>query len=134
MADEIRALDPTIRERLSSGLQQGMEGLGMDRYKARQRAQTVMGGESSNLPMGMGIADFVPFIGTTMGAEEGAHDLGKAYDAAKRGDYIDAAANTVGAAAGLIPGATTATIPQAGHAPQLEQPRAFAQMALDFLG
>ena len=105
MADEIRALDPTIRERLSSGLQQGMEGLGMDRYKARQRAQTVMGGESSNLPMGMGIADFVPFIGTTMGAEEGAHDLGKAYDAAKRGDYIDAAANTVGAAAGLIPGA-----------------------------
>jgi pimeloyl-ACP methyl ester carboxylesterase len=36
--------------------------------------------------------------------------------------------------AGLIPGATTATIPQAGHAPQLEQPQAFAQLALDFLG
>ena len=36
--------------------------------------------------------------------------------------------------AALVPGATTATIPQAGHAPQIEQPQAFARMALDFLG
>ena len=36
--------------------------------------------------------------------------------------------------AGLVPGAKTATIPQAGHAPQIEQPQAFARMALDFLG
>ena len=34
----------------------------------------------------------------------------------------------------LVPGAITATIPQAGHAPQIEQPQAFAQIALDFLG
>ena len=105
MADEMRALDPTMRERMSSGLQQGMEGLGVDRYKARKHAQTIMGGDSSNLPGGIGIADFVPFVGTAMGVEEGAHDLGQAYDAAKRGDYVDAAANAAGAAAGLIPGA-----------------------------
>lgn len=36
--------------------------------------------------------------------------------------------------AGLVPGARTATIAEAGHAPQIEQPQAFARMALDFLG
>lgn len=104
MADEMRAYDPTMRERMASALQGGMEGLGVNRYKARKHAQTIMGGESSNLPIGMGIADVVPFLGTTMGLEEGARDLGNAAESAKRGDYIDAAAETAGAAAGLIPG------------------------------
>jgi hypothetical protein len=81
-----------------------MEGMGVNRYKARKHAQTITGGESSNLPLGMGIADFVPFVGTTMGVEEGARDLGNAAEAVKRGDYIDATAETAGAAAGLIPG------------------------------
>jgi len=105
MADEIRAIDPTIRERMSSGVQRGLEGFGVDRYKARKHAQTLMGGESSNLPGGIGIADFVPFLGTTMAAEEGVHDLADAYGAAKRGDVVGAVANTAGAAANLIPGA-----------------------------
>ena len=104
MADEMRAYDPTIRERMASALQGGMEGMGVNRYKARKHAQTITGGESSNLPLGMGIADFVPFVGTTMGVEEGARDLGNAAEAVKRGDYIDATAETAGAAAGLIPG------------------------------
>jgi pimeloyl-ACP methyl ester carboxylesterase len=34
----------------------------------------------------------------------------------------------------LIPGARTATIPEAGHSPQLEQPQAFARLILEFLG
>ena len=104
MADEMRAYDPTIRERMASALQGGMEGMGVNRYKARKHAQTITGGESSNLPLGMGIADFVPFVGTTMGVEEGARDLGNAAEAVKRGDYIDATAEAAGAAAGLIPG------------------------------
>ncbi len=104
MADEMRAYDPTMRERMASALQSGMEGMGVNRYKARKHAQTVMGGESSNLPLGMGVADFVPFVGTTMGLEEGARDLGNAAESVKRGDYIDAAGDTAGAAMGLIPG------------------------------
>lgn len=104
MADEMRAYDPTMRERMASALQSGMEGLGVNRYKARKHAQTITGGDSSNLPMGMGVADFVPFVGTAMGLEEGARDLGKAGEAAKRGDYIDATAETAGAAMGLVPG------------------------------
>jgi hypothetical protein len=89
---------------MASALQGGMEGLGVNRQKARRHAQTITGGESSNLPIGVGIADFVPFVGTTMALEEGARGLGNAADAAKRGDYIDATAETAGAAAGLIPG------------------------------
>ena len=104
MADEMRAYDPTIRQRMASALQGGMEGMGVNRQKARRHAQTIAGGDSSNLPMGVGIADFVPFLGTTMGVEEGARDLGNAAEAAKRGDYIDATAEAAGAAAGLIPG------------------------------
>jgi len=102
---EMKAYDPTMRERMADALQRAIEGLGGSRYKARQNAQTLMGGPSSNLPINLGIADFVPFLGTGLGAEEGVRDLGHAYDAAKRGDYIDAVANTAGAAAGLIPGA-----------------------------
>jgi hypothetical protein len=102
---EMKAYDPTIRERMADALQRGIEGLGGSRYKSRQNAQTLMGGPSSNLPINLGIADFVPFLGTGLGVDEGARDLGHAYDAVKRGDYVDAAANTVGAAAGLIPGA-----------------------------
>ena len=104
MADEMRAYDPTMRERMASALQSGMEGVGVNRQKARKHAQTIMGGDSSNLPLGMGIADVVPFLGTTMGLEEGARDLRSAADAAKRGEYIDATADTVGAAMGLVPG------------------------------
>ena len=50
-----------------------------------------------------------------------------ASDGLVSGAYLDAYA-------ALVPGATTATIPDAGHAPQIEQPQAFAGMALDFLG
>ena len=102
---EMKAYDPTIRERMADAVQRGIEGLGGNRYKARQQAQTLMGGPSSNLPINMGIADVVPFLGTALGVNEGARDLGEAYDAAKRGDYVDALASTAGAAAGLLPGA-----------------------------
>ena len=102
---EMKAYEPTARERMALALQEGMEKLGANRYKARKNAQTVMGGPSSALPIDMGIADFVPFLGTGLGVDEGARDLGLAYDAAKRGDYIDATANTVGAVMGLAPGA-----------------------------
>ena len=104
---EMKAYDPTIRERMADALQRGMEGLGGSRYKSRRTAQTFMGGPSSNAPMNLGFADAVPFLGTALGVDEGARNLGHAYDAVKRGDYIDAAANTVGAAAGLIPGAAS---------------------------
>ena len=102
--DELLEYDPTMRERAASAIQSGMEGMGMNRSSARKHAQTIMGGANSGLPLGVGIADFVPFVGTSMGIEEGARDLGDAAKAVKRGDYIDAAGDAAGAAMGLIPG------------------------------
>ena len=103
--DSIKAYDPTIRERLSSFLQAGFEGLGINRYKARQHAETIIGGPSSNLPLSMGLADLVPFLGTTMQTEEAAIMGGEAIDSAKQGNYGTAALQVGGAALGMIPGA-----------------------------
>jgi hypothetical protein len=104
---EMKAYDPTTRERLASFLQSGFEGLGMDRVKARQRAQTLIGGPSSNLPLSLGLADIMPIIGTTMQLEESGRTAEEAMTSAKRGDYGTAALQAGAAAAGLIPGAAS---------------------------
>jgi hypothetical protein len=103
--DSIKPFDPTIRQRLSDFLQAGFEGLGVDRFKARQNAQTLIGGPSSNLPLSMGLADVVPFLGTTMQTEEAAIMGGEAVESAKQGNYGTAALQAGGAALGMIPGA-----------------------------
>jgi len=103
--DSIKPFDPTIRQRLSDFLQAGFEGMGMNRYKARQNAQTIIGGPSSNLPLTMGLADVVPFLGTTMQTEEAAIMGGEAVESAKQGNYGTAALQTAGAVVGMVPGA-----------------------------
>ena len=105
--DSIKAVDPTIRQRLADFLQSKFVDLGMDQYKARQNAQTLIGGGSSNLPLTIGLADFVPFLGTTMQLEESGVMAGEAVESAKRGDLGTAALQAGGAAAGIVPGATS---------------------------
>lgn len=101
---EVKAYDPTVRERLASFLQAGFEGMGADRYKARQNAETLLGGPSSNLPLNMGFADIVPFLGTAMQTQEAVRmGEGAAYSA-QQGNYGTAAMQAGGAAIGLIPG------------------------------
>jgi hypothetical protein len=101
---EMKPFDPTIRQRLADFLQAGFEGLGVDRYKARQNAQSIIGGPSSNLPLSMGLADVVPFLGTTMQTEE-AGIMGKeAVTSAQQGNYGTAAMQAGAAALGLLPG------------------------------
>lgn len=101
---EMKPFDPTIRQRLADFLQAGFEGMGVNRYKARQNAQSIIGGPSSNLPLSMGLADVVPFLGTTMQTEE-AGIMGKeAVTSAQQGDYKTAAMQAGGAALGLLPG------------------------------
>ena len=104
---EMKAYDPTVRERLADYLQMSFEKLGMDRYKARQNAQTLIGGPSSNLPLDTGLADFVPFLGTGLQTEEAAIMGGESIESAKRGDYGTAALQAGGAALGLVPGAAS---------------------------
>lgn len=48
---------PGYKERAANALQDLIERVGVDRYTARKWAQSVVGGESSNLPAGMGLLD-----------------------------------------------------------------------------
>lgn len=114
--DEMKAYEPTMRERIASGLQSMFEGLGADRYKARQRAQTVTGGPSSNLPLGMGVADVVAGVSlpATMAmaplyAEEGIRDIKSAGQAAERGDYVGAGVEGLFGALNLLPAVSGVT-------------------------
>lgn len=109
--------DPTMRERMADFLQAGFERFGMDRYKARQQAQTLIGGPSSNLPLNIGLADVVPFLGTTLQTEEAARMGGEAVTSAQQGMYGTAALQAGGAAIGMVPGAA-ATIKAAKVLPK----------------
>lgn len=100
----MEAYDPTIREKLSNKMQMWLESMGVDRYKARQNAQTFMGGGSSNLPLTMGIADFLPFVGTGLQTEEAVRLGSEAVTSAQQGNVGTAAVQAGGAALGLIPG------------------------------
>jgi hypothetical protein len=103
---EATVVDPTMRERLAGFLTDNLVNLGADRYKARGRVESFIGGPSSRLPLNLGLSDFVPFLGTFMQSEEAAALLGKAKDAAKRGDIKTAAIEGISGALGLIPGAS----------------------------
>jgi len=101
---QMTAYDPTVRERLAGFLQAGFEGMGVDRYKARQNAQTLLGGPSSNLPLNLGLADVVPFLGTGLQTQEAVRMGEEAGYSAQAGNYGTAALQTGGAVLGLIPG------------------------------
>ena len=102
--DTIKEYDPTVRERLASFLQAGFEGMGVDRFKARQNAQTILGGPSSNLPLNMGLADVVPFLGTGLQTQEAVRMGEDAATSVQQGNYGTAALQTGGAVLGLVPG------------------------------
>ena len=104
-SDRMESFEPTTRQRLASFLQAGFEGMGVDRFRARQQAQSLIGGPSSNLPLTMGIADIVPFLGTGMQVEEGVEMGKEAKQAADRGDYGQAAMLGTGAVLSVVPGA-----------------------------
>jgi len=97
--------DPTMRQQISDFLQAGFERFGMDRYKARQNAQTLMGGASSNLPLQTGIADIIPFLGTALQTQEAARMGQSSVESAKQGNYGTAALEAGLGVLGMVPGA-----------------------------
>lgn len=102
---EMKAYDPTTREQIAAFLQAGFEGLGMERSQARRHSQTLIGGPSSGAPLGLGLADFVSFIGTALQTEEAGRMMNDAATLAGQGKYGEAAIDAGAAAIGLIPGA-----------------------------
>ena len=102
--DSIEQIDPTVRQRISDFMQAGFEGIGVDRVTARKNSQTLMGGPSSGLPLSMGIADIIPFLGTSLQTEEAIIGGKSAIENASQGNYGGAAVEGVGATLGMIPG------------------------------
>lgn len=83
--------DMTMRENMVSGMQQMLiDNTGMDNARARRLAQTMFGGESSNLPLGVGLIDLTPFI-IPLAAQEAGISAGEAREAAVSGGYGTAA-------------------------------------------
>jgi len=103
--DQLKELTPTVRQRLADFLQGGFEKMGANRSDARKRAQSLIGGPSSNLPLNIGLADIVPYLGTGLQFEESVHLAGEAVESAKAGSLGTAALQAGGAAIGLAPGA-----------------------------
>jgi len=101
----ITPFEPTMRQRLSSGAQTGLEFLGMRRPQARSVSQAIFGGPSSPIPANLGIADVVPFLGTALQTEEAAESLGRAGQLAREGEYGQAAMQAGAGVFGMIPGA-----------------------------
>jgi len=107
---EVRSVTPTVKERIASGLQAAMEAAGSDRYKARQRAQTIVGGPNSRLPGGFGVADIGAMVNPVVAAgmmplygEEAIRNLANVPNALKRGDYVGAGVDTAFGLMDLIP-------------------------------
>ena len=94
-----------MRQRLGAGAQQGLEALGMRRPQARSVSQSIFGGPSSALPVDLGVADVVPFLGTAMQTEEAGMQLRRAGQLAEQGQMGQAAIETGMGLLGLVPGA-----------------------------
>jgi hypothetical protein len=112
MPDELKPYDPTIREMLAEKLQSSFESMGADRYKARKRAQTLIGGPNSNLPLNFGAADIAasvnPIAATAMlpiYTQEAIRGLERAGEAGERGDIIGAGVEGTFGLLGLVPAA-----------------------------
>ena len=115
---EMKSFDPTMRQQAADKLQAVLESLGVDRYKARQNAQSFIGGPSSNFPATLGLVDilanlpgFKVAIGTAMlpmYTEEGVLAVEEAMNSAKQGDYVSAGFEAAFGALDVVPGAQAA--------------------------
>lgn len=102
---EVGPYTPTPRERMAAELQDRLERQGVGRSTAIKRAETSMGGQGSNLPLGVGIADFVPFLGYALQADEAVRGAEQALRDLNRGDYLGAGIEGAAAVLGVVPGA-----------------------------
>jgi len=109
--------EKTTRDRLRDLLQGGMEKssvrvatnfaplINQLGISPESTAALLMGGDKSPLPLGLGVADFVPFLGTALGTEDAIQNLKEAKQSIKNDDYLGAGVDVAFGALGLIPGA-----------------------------
>lgn len=82
--DELKAYEPTWRERVAQSIQEGLMKTGMTPYRAMQVAQNITGG-GKGLIGGMGLLDATP-AGMVFGAQEGGLLAGEGVARAQKGD------------------------------------------------
>jgi hypothetical protein len=75
--DEIKAYNPTLRQKTQAFVQDALKRMGMSTYGANRAAYGITGGGSQN--MGMGLLDFTP-LGLAYGLQEGAQAIDRGMD------------------------------------------------------
>ena len=91
MADELKAWEPTLGERLGDYGQRGLEAIGIRRPIARRAAQTAVGGPSSALPMNMGLVDAVGMVNPVAAATSAGLGVDRAIHSIRGGDTVGGA-------------------------------------------
>ena len=120
---QLSAYEPTLRERMRYGISDFLTGLGVDRYKANQAGDTIMGNPNAGID-GIGLADLTP-LAAVFGGQEGARTAAAGYRA---GDPGMMAAGGLEAGLGLLE-----AVPVAGVAARaLREPA--GRLAADGIG
>jgi len=104
---EARSRDLTQAEKAQAFLEEQLAKI-TSRERARRLSMTAFGGSDSGIPGGMGAVDFVPFLGSAKGLEEGGRDIRQGNYDLESGRYGDAARNYGAAVLGVLPGAAGA--------------------------
>ena len=114
---EARSRELTQAEKAQAFLEEQLAKI-TSRERARRLSMTAFGGAESGIPGGMGAVDFVPFLGSAKGLEEGVRDVNQATYDLEAGRYGSAARNYGAAALGMLPGAagTLRAAPAVGRA------------------
>jgi len=104
---EARSRDLTQAEKAQAFLEEQLAKI-TSKERARKLSMTAFGGAESGIPGGMGAVDFVPFLGSAKGLEEGGRDIRQGNYDLESGRYGDAARNYGAAVLGVLPGAVGA--------------------------
>jgi hypothetical protein len=104
---EARSRELTQAEKAQAFLEEQLAKI-TSRERARRLSMTAFGGADSGIPGGMGAVDFVPFLGSAKGLEEGVRDVNQAAYDLEAGRYGSAARNYGSAVLGVLPGAAGA--------------------------
>jgi len=92
-----KAYDPTIKQKLAEVVEKGLEAVS-PKPRARALTENLMGTNEQ----GFGAADFVPYLGSLMQAQETGRDIRKSIS---KGDYVGAAIDAIVGGGFALPGA-----------------------------
>jgi hypothetical protein len=102
---ELRSYDPTWRQRLQATMQDGLERMGMNRYRANELSYNITGGGDQN--MGLGLLDITP-AGAVFGVQEGSRAAREGYNMGGVEGAVHGGLGVLEAGLNALPGAKMA--------------------------